>query len=234
MVSSTLDKPEVGFIGLWLTIWTIGCTALFFFIKNAWKAARRGNISAKGSAVLVTLFGVPFFLGEVIGIGVFACQTSIGAVIILLTLAVLNLLFYHLLKAPTLLGRRIMDQLEGFKQYLSKAEAHRLRILHPPENTPELFEKYLPYALALDVEHAWSEQFSDVLAAAGKDGQGYSPAWYSGPSFRDLGSSGFASNLGSAFSGAIASSATAPGSSSGSGGGGSSGGGGGGGGGSGW
>lgn len=149
--------------------------------------------------------------------GVFAYQTSIEAVIILLIMAVLNLLFYHLLKAPTRLGRRIMDQLEGFKQYLSKAEAHRLRILHPAENTPELFEKYLPYALALDVEHAWRERFSDVQAVAGKDGQVYSPAWYSGSSFRDLGTSGFASNVGAAFSGAIPSSATAPGSRSGSG-----------------
>lgn len=231
---SALERPEVVFIGLWLTMWTIGCTALFFFVKNAWKAAWRGNISAKGSAVGVTLFAVPFFLGEVFGISIFVSQTSIGAVIVLLTMALLNLIFYHLLKAPTLLGRRIMDQLEGFKQYLSKAEAHRLGILHLPENTPELFEKYLPYALALDVEHQWSEQFSDVLAAAGKDGQVYSPAWYDGASVMDLGSSDFSSTLGSAFSAAIASSATAPGSSSGSSGGGSSGGGGGGGGGGGW
>jgi len=228
------DGPEVGFIGLWLTFWTIGCTVLFFVIKNAWKSAWRGPFRAKRSAFTITLFGLPFFLGEAIGIVVFASQTSIGAVWLLLAMALLNLLFYHLLKAPTLLGRRVMDRLEGFKLYLSKAEAHRLEVLHPPEKTPELFETYLPYALALDVEHAWSEQFSDVLAAAGKDGLVYSPTWYRGSSFSDLGGSGLASTLGSAFSGAIASSATAPGSRSGSGGGGSSGGGGGGGGGSGW
>jgi hypothetical protein len=231
---SASEMPAVGFIGLWLTIWTMGCAALLFGIKNAWKTALRGPLRAKGSAVMITLFGLPFFLGEAIGIGLFVSQTSIGAVTVLVAMALLNILFYHLLKAPTLLGRRIMDRLEGFRMYLSKAEAHRLRVLHPPEKTPELFEKYLPYALALDVEHAWSEQFSDVLAAAGEDGRAYSPAWYSGSSFRNLGSSGFASSLGSAFSGAIASSSTAPGSSSGSGGGGSSGGGGGGGGGSGW
>lgn len=234
MALSSLDNPGAGFMGLWLTIWTIGCTALFFRIKNTWKAARGGGITTKGSALFITLFGIPFFLGEIVGVGLFAAQTSVRAVVALLTMALLNLLFYHLLKAPTLLGRRIMDRIEGFKQYLSTAEAHRFRVLHPPEKTPELFEKYLPYALALDVEHEWSEQFSDVLAAAGKDGQAYSPAWYSGRSFSDLGTSGFASNLGSAFSGAVAASATAPGSSSGSGRGGSSGGGGGGGGGSGW
>ncbi|MFH1103304.1 MAG: DUF2207 domain-containing protein, partial [Pseudomonadota bacterium] len=85
-------------------------------------------------------------------------------------------------------------------------------------------------ALALDAEHEWSEQFAEVLAAAAQDGKEYSPGWYSGRSFSSMGSSGFASSLGSSFAGAISTSSG----SSGSGGGGSSGGGGGGGGGSGW
>ena len=41
-----------------------------------------------------------------------------------------------------------------------------MKILHPSEKTPELFEKYLPYCLALDVENEWSEQFANVLARA--------------------------------------------------------------------
>ena len=149
----------------------------------------------------------------------------------------INTLFYHLLKAPTLLGRRMMDQIAGFADYLSVAEKDRMNFHNPPERTPELFERFLPYALALGVEQAWSEQFSDVLARAGqaegnRSGH-YSPRWYSGRSF-DGNFGNFASDLGSGFSGAIAAASTAPGSSSGSGGGGSSGGGGGGGGGGGW
>jgi hypothetical protein len=92
--------------------------------------------------------------------------------------------------------------------------------------------------LALGVEQAWGERFAGVLAAASQDpgrgNSGYQPRWYSGRGFHQHGVSGFASSLGSNFSGAIAASSTAPGSSSGSGGGGFSGGGGGGGGGSGW
>ena len=95
------------------------------------------------------------------------------------------------------------------------------------------FEKYLPYALALDVENEWNDKFADVLKKAGVD-QDYSPSWYSGTSWNKLGSAGLVSSLGASFSSAISSSSTAPGSSSGSGGGGSSGGGGGGGGGGGW
>ena len=156
--------------------------------------------------------------------------------ILMAALGCVNVLFYHLLKAPTVTGRDVMDELEGFRMYLSTAEKERLNLLNPPDQTPELFEKYLPYALALDVENEWSEQFADVLAKASVDGSssGYHPRWYRGSSWNSRNPAGFATALGSTLSSTIASSSTAPGSSSGSGGGGSSGGGGGGGGGGGW
>lgn len=153
---------------------------------------------------------------------------------IVIVTGVLNLIFYYLLRAPTLKGRKVMDQIEGFKMFLSATEKDRLNLLNPPEKTPELFEKYLPYALALGVEQKWAEQFTDVFARVSQQGTGYSPVWYMGPSWRSFDTRGFAHSLESGFSGAIASSAVAPGSSSGFGGGGGSGGGGGGGGGGGW
>jgi uncharacterized membrane protein len=147
----------------------------------------------------------------------------------LVALAILNILFYQLLKAPTLAGRRVMDALEGFRLYLSVAEQDRLNLLNPPEKTPQLFESFLPYALALGVEQAWSEQFAEQIEKANRSNN-YHPGWYSGSTpLSQLGSS-----IGGAFTGAVSSSTNAPGSSSGSGGGGSSGGGGGGGGGGGW
>jgi len=128
-----------------------------------------------------------------------------------------------------------MDQIEGFKLFLSVAEKERLNLLNPPERTPELFEKYLPYALALDVEVQWTEQFAEIMAQAAAAGAAYAPVWYSGRSWDGYAFTDFSSGLGGSFSGAIASSSAAPGSSSGfSGGGGSSGGGGGGGGGGDW
>jgi uncharacterized membrane protein len=137
--------------------------------------------------------------------------------------------FKHLLKAPTRRGRAIIDHLEGFRHYLGVAEADRLELENPPERTPALFEQFLPYALALDVEQRWAEQFTDVFARVD-----YEPGWYAGDNFHALGTTAFASSLGAGFSSAIASASTAPGSTSGSGGRGSSGGGGGGGGGGGW
>ena len=104
-----------------------------------------------------------------------------------------------------------------------------------------MFERFLPYAVALDVENTWAKRFAGVLAAAaaGAAAAHAASTWYSGN--RDIASDpvSFTDRIGSELSDTIASASTAPGSSDsscggGSSGGGSSGGGGGGGGGSGW
>jgi uncharacterized membrane protein YgcG len=139
------------------------------------------------------------------------------------------------LQAPTVKGRGIMDSIEGFRMYLGVAEEDRLNALNPPDKTPELFERFLPYAIALDVENRWAERFAGVLAAAGTSAAVGS--WYAGNRDWRNDPVGFANHLGGALSHTIASASSPPGSSDGGGGssgGGSSGGGGGGGGGGGW
>lgn len=178
--------------------------------------------------------------GIILTVGFWAGAFAIGkfqilAVIIAALISLgLTFVFYRLLKAPSAFGRRLMDQIEGFKMFLATAEKERLNVLYPSGRTPQLFEEYLPYALALDVEQAWADRFDDVLARASADGTSYRPAWYYGNAWSPYHAGRFASHLGGAFSHAIAASAVPPGSSSGSGGGGFSGGGGGGGGGGGW
>jgi hypothetical protein len=240
LIGTVLTAEDLGiavFMSFWLSMWTIGCYFLVTKVFGAWKGVlTSGGLKAlRGAGALgMSLFALPFLAGEVVGLFFFSHAVSALAALVLLVAVVINAVFYHLLKAPTLAGRKIMDEIEGFKRYLSVAEKERLEVLNPPEKTPELFERYLPYAMALDVENRWSEQFSDVVAAAGEGDAGYRPVWYSGRHFSSSNLSGFSSALGSSFAGAISSASTAPGSGSGSGGGGSSGGGGGGGGGSGW
>lgn len=41
-----------------------------------------------------------------------------------------------------------------------------------PEHTPEMFDRYLPYAIAFGVEDAWAEQFKDIYTNE--------PAWHTG------------------------------------------------------
>ncbi len=238
LVLASAEPMAAAFLCVWLSIWSVAVYFLFRQCLNAWKGAlATGGALQIVPALVMSLLALPFFGGEIMGLWFLSAITGVPGTLVLAGILLVNILFYHLLKAPTLLGRRVMDQIDGFADYLSVAEKDRMNLLNPPERTPELFERFLPYALALGVEQAWSEQFADVLAQAGAEAGGhggrYRPHWYHGRSFDgDFG--GFASSFGSSFAGAVSSASTAPGSSSGSGGGGSSGGGGGGGGGGGW
>jgi uncharacterized membrane protein YgcG len=180
------------------------------------------------SLASVAAFGAAFFLGlPVLGA---AFVSGWWLPIVLPVLAVpLVLSSFSWIAAPTPEGRKILDHIAGFKQYLSIAEGERLERMTPPADTPALFEKYLPFAIALAVENHWAKRFAGVLAAAEMQSQqGF--AWYSGSSSPWSNPSSFAASVGSSLSSAVGSASTAPG----SGGGGSSGGGGGGGGGGGW
>ncbi|MCX7919773.1 MAG: DUF2207 domain-containing protein [bacterium] len=226
------------FMTVWLSGWTVGVIFLVVMVVTSWKNVLFGSmhrVTSLISAIFFTFFSLPFIGGEIAGIYMFSMATSGWFVLYLIILAGLNYLFYHLLKAPTRAGRQVLDKIEGFKMFLTIAEKERLNVFNPVGKTPEVFEQYLPYALALDVEQAWAEQFANVLTKSTVDGKEYSPRWYSGSiPFTAIGTTGFVSSMSNGFSNAVASSSHAPGSSSGSGGGGSSGGGGGGGGGGGW
>ncbi len=236
-VSIIGGSGEQVFILIWITFWSFGVTALLFAVFKAWKGAMnkgRGKVTALGGAIFITLFSIPFVIGEIAGF-YFLSQVSSPIMILLIAIiALVNIIFYNLLKAPTLLGRKVMDRIDGFKMYLGTAEGDSIAAMQEPDKSPQLFESYLPYALALGVENRWAEKFSDILSSIDQDSTAYKPGWYSGTGWSTLGAAGFASSLSNSFSSTISSSSTAPGSSSGGGGGGSSSGGGGGGGGGGW
>lgn len=159
---------------------------------------------------------------------------KIFALFFLSLLIILNIIFWKIMPARTLMGRKIMDHLEGFKMFLKVADEDTIKKYFPDGKTPALYEKYFPYAMALDMESKWGEQFEKAFLNLAQKGESYLPSWYSGTDF-SLGSlTNFSNLIGSSFSNSISSSSSPPGSSSGFGGGGSSGGGGGGGGGGGW
>lgn len=207
-----------------------------------------GFCSYAGCRILLKSFSVynseKFNLGKTFGLALgLAAGVCIGFIIYSLSIDTgykLNILmiilffstqavFVHLMKRPTLLGANIVRDICGFELFLKATEEDRMNFRNPPDKTPELFEKYLPYALALGLEQKWSEQFATVLANVQ-----YKPSWYSGYSYPRLSVSSLAHSIGSSLNSAISSASVAPGSSSGLGGGGFSGGGGGGGGGGGW
>ena len=164
-----------------------------------------------------------------------------GAIVIIPIAAVMLAIvitFAMLIKAPSVTGRKLMDEIEGLKLYLGVAERDELASMPGPGNSDreppptldaERYQRLLPYAVALDVEDAWTGKFTLAVGAAAAAATTAAITWYQGGPVSDLGS--LTRSVGNSLSSQIASSSSPPGSSSGGGGGGSSGGGGGGGGG---
>jgi uncharacterized membrane protein YgcG len=211
---------------------------ILFMVWRAYQAMRRASVwfSLRMLVPVVVALGLMFFVAReflVVGPQLLLAQLPLGAVALAGALVLINIVFYQLLKAPTLAGRKLLDRLAGFREYLQVAEQDELNLKNPPRMTPLLFEAYLPFALALDVEQQWGERFAREFENL-QGSNHYQPSWYRGRRWDSHGVSGMSRALGGSLTSAISSSSTAPGSSSGSGGGGSSGGGGGGGGGGGW
>jgi len=187
---------------------------------------------------VILLIWLVIFGGNMLGaFGGLATELNLDTgLIAAASIVLINVVFAVLMRAPTVQGRKIMDQIDGFKMYLETAEKNRLNFEAAPKMTVSRFESILPYAIALGVEKPWSEHFESELErhAVEDASPGYHPAWYAG---RDWQSGGLSRTVAAATTGmAAAMIAAQPASSSSSGfsGGGSSGGGGGGGGGGGW
>jgi len=193
---------------------------------------KRNGSSVLVAALIALGFGAAAFaFGAATGSGLLLALPSIA--LMLATLVA----FAILVRAPTQEGRRMLDYIEGLRRYLSVAEKQDLQRLQGPDGPePPLdakrFEALLPYAVALEVEDAWSKKFTLAVGAAAAAAATSAIAWYHGSGAGGIGDIGsFSKAIGNSLASQIASSSTPPGSSSGGGGGGFSGGGGGGGGG---
>jgi uncharacterized membrane protein YgcG len=115
--------------------------------------------------------------------------------------------FGWFMPARTAGGTRALEGVLGFEDFLGHVEADRFNRMI---KTPEMFEKFLPFAMALGVEKNWSKAFVNIYTQP--------PRWYQGGNF----SSGFypymfVNNLGALSSQAATTFASAPRSSGGSG-----------------
>lgn len=228
---------------LWLFIGVVSGILLGVFGTVASTLWKGGGFRKFFILLWVVIVGFNIFAG---GLETFSRLSVNTAALAALSIVLITVVFAVLMHAPTIQGRKIMDQIDGFKLYLETAEKNRLNINGEPPMSVERFERILPYAIALGVEKPWSEHFegelarnavSDVAVSSGI----YSPLWYSGGSSFSSGKissaiSAAATGMSAAMVAAQPVQASSSGFSSGGGGGGGgfSGGGGGGGGGGGW
>ncbi|HYT63142.1 MAG TPA: LemA family protein [Gemmatimonadales bacterium] len=136
------------------------------------------------------------------------------------------LAFSTIMPARTDSGTRALEQVLGFDEFLRRVESEHLKRIIVGH--PELFDKYLPFAMAFGVEKQFARAFEGIYTQP--------PQWYVGPSVVNFNVSNFSSSLSQLGTVAGTTLSSSPRSSGGSGfgGGGGSGGGGGGGGGGGF
>ncbi|HXH01237.1 MAG TPA: DUF2207 domain-containing protein, partial [Xanthomonadaceae bacterium] len=162
------------------------------------------NGSSVGIAFFIALgsMGLAYLLSG--GAGVFAIM-GVGAVMLLVLVV-----FSKLVRAPTPAGRALLDEIEGLKLYLGVAERDELARLPGPDAAPVLdakrYETLLPYAVALEVEEAWTGKFTLAVGAAAAAAASSAISWYHGNGANDLGS--LTQAVGSSLSSQIASSST--------------------------
>jgi uncharacterized membrane protein len=78
-------------------------------------------------------------------------------------------IFGWFMPARTIRGARALEKVLGFEEFLGRVEKDQIERL---QKTPELFEKFLPYAMALQVEKKWVQAFSGIAVQP--------PQWYQG------------------------------------------------------
>ena len=121
--------------------------------------------SAAGLWVLgAIIIAAPYALLQWIGKADFFSGIT-PAVISIIIAAIIVFLFGRQLTARSLLGARTWVQILGFEEFMNRVDADRLKRM-----PPDTFEKFLPYAMALGVEHRWAKAFEGIVQNP--------PSWY--------------------------------------------------------
>ena len=150
------------------------------------------------SGALVAILG-SLFLEGVLG------QQPTVALAAGLATGVIVAAFGMFMPSRTMRGTRMFERIRGFEEFLSRVESdHFQRVIR----TPEMFEKFLPYAMAFGVEKNWASAFDDIFRSP--------PDWYRGGNLRGFRTHSFTDGLSRMSTVTGAAMTTAPRSSSGS------------------
>jgi len=124
--------------------------------------------SANGySIVAAIVILIPFGIFQYLGWANFFNSAPLLIVTIPIA-ALIWWLFARVMTAKTIKGGKVRVEVLGFQEFMNRVDGERLKLM-----PPTTFEKFLPYAMALGVEHHWAQAFAGIVQDA--------PSWYVGP-----------------------------------------------------
>jgi hypothetical protein len=159
LASLFIDTPQAPstFLTLWLLLFTSVAGIVLAFARSSRPAQPTAGQSMTPAVVLLFFFVIPGFV-----IGAVAMPAAKWFVLALLLSVALNSAFLVLMRAPTEQGRKVLEQLAGFREFLARVEQDRLERLKTPEEKAGEMNRFLPYAIAIGVREGWG----DTMAAA--------------------------------------------------------------------
>jgi hypothetical protein len=89
-----------------------------------------------------------------------------GFVLALLLAVLLNNIFFVIMRAPTPRGLEVLQQLAGFREFLMRVEQDRLDRINTPEQRTQIMNRFLPYAIALNVREGWGDKMASAFSDA--------------------------------------------------------------------
>lgn len=166
---------------IWPLIISLAIPVLFLYILN--KNKRKIVTSCVSAFVWFVIFiDILVYLIKSINYLIYdSSDINLRASYIFFLVGIVGLiLMRYLIRKPAVEKLQIQSEIEGFKMYMEAAENKQIKFHNAPEITPEIFEKYLPYAIVFGVSEIWGEKFNNLLE---KSNHSYEPNWYSGSSF---------------------------------------------------
>ncbi len=198
--ATTLIPIAIGLVLCNLSLITVGGVAI-----NTFQNALRDPLytpTIKKQSITLGVIVLVLVITESAGLWALAWAASEIVALLLVVLIAINYFFHLRLRHRMLSSHTMMDQIEGLRLFLVTSIDERGESGGGIE-TPGMFEKLLPYALALNVEKIWGEKFAATLAQMPQEDGEYSPAWYSGPNWHPVTAAAFLISLASSFSSAI-------------------------------
>jgi uncharacterized membrane protein len=120
----------------------------------------KNNLKKYGSVLIYGILGIITFIiaGNLLSFS----SSLITPITIISFIMVMGYVFSFEKEKLTSKGLDTMAMILGFQEFLQLTEKDKLNLLNAPELKPELFEKFLPYAMVLGVEEKWAKQFEGI------------------------------------------------------------------------
>lgn len=132
------------------------------FFKDRPDMKRKLNVGGGIAAMFGAIFLFVFIAIISAGVGLLFIGSTTVAIFIF---GLISMFLGYIMKNKTPEGIKVLQEILGFRMYLYTAERFRMQKL-----TPEMFEKFLSYAIVFGIEKEWADKFKDIYTG--------SPDWY--------------------------------------------------------